>query len=287
MLRSAREALGISPREMAARLNWIPSHLIAVEENRFENLRGDAFARGYLRAYAKQVEVSESVLLKAYDTMLAPELPDAKDSVEIKSESPLKKPEVSIALGLVCAVLLVTGLWWWQSPPRLKPLVPVTKVSEEPITEELLEQPAASEEGLIAVAKQFAETETALEESALEEADAEVAEARAQATLETALDQPLASPIEEVGAGIEGAESNAMLQFRFSGDCWVEVRDGNDELIFADLRREGESFNLNGLPPFNITVGDSRTVELRFQGEPVAITPRRGRLLARVTVGAP
>ena len=286
MLRTAREALGISSREMADRLNWLPGHLTAMEENRFEVLRGTAFARGYLRAYAKQLELSESVLLAAFEAMQTPEFPAAGDSAETVSESPLKKPEVGIALGLACAVLLITGLWWWQSDVPQKPAPQVTNVSEQRIGEAEPEQSPASDQLLVVAAEQFAATEAALEQSAIEQAELEVAEAEAEMPLDPVLDQPLAGPAEDTDTGIEAVEGDAMLQFRFSGDCWVEIRDGNDELIYKDFLRDGDSVNLDGLPPFNILLGDSTVVDLSYQGEPVLITPRRGRVLARFTVGA-
>jgi cytoskeleton protein RodZ len=290
MLRAAREALGISSREMADRLNWMPTHLIAVEEDRFEVLRGTAFVRGYLRAYAKQVDIPESLLLAAFEALQAPELPAADGAVAVESESPLKRPEVGIALGLVCAVLLIAGLWWWQSAAPQKPAPSVTSVSEETIGEVEPEQLPASDQLLVVAAEQFAATEAALEESALEEAEAEVVEAEegeAETPLDPVLDQPPTSPAEDAATDMADVEGDAMLQFRFSGDCWVEIRDGNDELIHEDFHRDGDHVNLDGLPPFNILLGDSTVVELSYQGEPVVITPRRGRVLARFTLGAP
>jgi cytoskeleton protein RodZ len=310
MLRVAREALNISSREMADRLNWMPAYLIAVEENRFEALRGAAFARGYLRTYAKQVGIPESAVLAAFDALHAPELPAAEDRVEVKSALPMEKPGVGIALGLACAVLLIAGLWWWQSAAPQKPALAVTNITEQRPGEEALEQPIASDESLAAAAAQIAATGATLEEYALEEADAEVADAEvadaevadaevAEAELGEAepedvgaapypaLDQSLISSAEDADTGTEGVESEAMLQFRFGGDCWVEIRDGNDELIYRDFRRDGDSLDLVGLPPFNILLGDSTEVELYYRGELVEITPRRGRVLARFTVGVP
>jgi len=293
MLRTAREALGISSREMADRLNWIPTHLIAVEENRCEVLRGKAFTRGYLCAYAKQVDIPETAVLTAFEAIQEDELPVAKDSLELTSESLLKKPEVSIALGLACAALLITGLWWWQSgaAPE-KPAARVTNVMEDSGREVEPEQPAVGDEPgdelLVAAAEQFAATGAALEASALNEADAEVLESEVTEaeTATPALGQSLASPGEQTDSGFAEVAGDAMLQFRFSGDCWVEVHDGNDERIYKDMRRDADSLNLDGLPPFNILLGDSTVVELRYRGEPVVITPRRGRVLARFTVGA-
>ena len=86
----------------------------------------------------------------------------------------------------------------------------------------------------------------------------------------------------EAGAPATGDEA---LLFRFSGDCWIEIRNGADELIYADLRREGDELAMDGLPPFQVLVGDAQNVELLYLGEPFDITPRPGRALARFTVG--
>ena len=61
---------------MADRLNWLPSYVKAVEENHFDELRGDAFVRGYLRAYARQVDLPEDDIVAAYDA----QKPSTEDS---------------------------------------------------------------------------------------------------------------------------------------------------------------------------------------------------------------
>ena len=79
--------------------------------------------------------------------------------------------------------------------------------------------------------------------------------------------------------------TDALLQFRFSGDCWLEVRDGTDTLIYADLHRSGDELDLDGQPPFVILVGDSRYVQLHYDGQEFEIQSRPGRVVARFSVG--
>ena len=66
-LRQAREQAGISPREMADRLNWLPAHVGIIENNEFDSLRGPAFVRGYLRAYARALGLDEDEMVALYD----------------------------------------------------------------------------------------------------------------------------------------------------------------------------------------------------------------------------
>jgi cytoskeleton protein RodZ len=83
------------------------------------------------------------------------------------------------------------------------------------------------------------------------------------------------------------SSADAVLEFSFSGDCWLEVRDGDGQLIYADLRRAGDRLALDGNPPFQVLAGNAAAVALSFRGEPVPVRTRPGRETARFTVGEP
>ena len=53
----------------------------------------------------------------------------------------------------------------------------------------------------------------------------------------------------------------------------VEVRDGTGRMIHKDLSRAGSSLELRGEPPFKILLGYAHGVELRYNGDNVAIAP--------------
>ncbi|MGH8593041.1 MAG: helix-turn-helix domain-containing protein, partial [Gammaproteobacteria bacterium] len=52
-LRQAREAHKLSIDEVAAQLNLKPTVIVALEQDRYQDLASAAFARGYLRGYAR------------------------------------------------------------------------------------------------------------------------------------------------------------------------------------------------------------------------------------------
>jgi len=114
ILRDARREQGISSREMASRLNWMPSHLDAVEENRFEVLRGRTFVRGYLRTYARVLGVPESEVLVALEAMSIETDAPAENDRRDGREPPWKDPTVGIATGVALAILLALAFWLWQ-----------------------------------------------------------------------------------------------------------------------------------------------------------------------------
>ncbi len=291
LLREARERLGYSPREMADRLNWLPGYVKAVEENHFDELRGDAFVRGYLRAYARQVGLAEDDIVAAYDA----QRPAAEDSDSgqqgASTAGPGAGPGRTIFIGIVVALLVVAGLWWSQEQSAQQPArpaaVPVETVIEAPSVSlaetRPREEAAPIEQSVYSVTIQIAEADSGQSEVA--DATDEPSTGR---LADTENGEPAQALAEEPDLEVPAIDSELpLLEFSFDGDCWVEVRDGNEELIYADLRTAGDELSLNGLPPFNIRLGDATVVELRFQGEPFPITTRPGRVLAKFSVGEP
>ncbi len=114
MLQAAREARGLSALDVSSRLNWLPEYVALIERDEFDRLRRPAFARGYLRAYARMLGLDETIVLAGYDEV-APVA--AKPSARTRSQRPLplQRTGVGIMLGLGVLALLVLGLWWAQT----------------------------------------------------------------------------------------------------------------------------------------------------------------------------
>lgn len=114
MLQAAREARGLSPLDVSQRLNWLPEYVALIERDEFERLRRPAFARGYLRAYARMLGLDETIVLAGYDEVRpAPAKPSAK--ARSPRPLPLQRTGVGIMFGLGVLALLVLGLWWAQA----------------------------------------------------------------------------------------------------------------------------------------------------------------------------
>jgi cytoskeleton protein RodZ len=64
-LREAREAMGLSVEEVAGRLKFAPRQIEALEAGDFAQLPEMAFIRGFVRSYARLVQMDEKPLLAA------------------------------------------------------------------------------------------------------------------------------------------------------------------------------------------------------------------------------
>ncbi len=118
-LRRAREALKLSRAEAAAGLYLNESIVTALEEDDLDALPGSVFVQGYLRKYARLLNIPEGPLLKAYSHQTPtrkqrkkPEGPLAGAPIrsEIHSNHTIVRLiSWAIALGLLALVAV-----WWQ-----------------------------------------------------------------------------------------------------------------------------------------------------------------------------
>jgi cytoskeletal protein RodZ len=116
MLKAAREDLEISEREAADRLNWMPGYVAIIERDEYAALRRPSFAKGYVKAFGRLVELDEEVLMAAFGAIETRGLNAGSSAVEKSTPTalPPHRTGLSIVVGLCSLFLLFAILWWWQ-----------------------------------------------------------------------------------------------------------------------------------------------------------------------------
>ena len=113
-LRETREQLGLSIEDVSARLH-LDRHIIEkLEEDEFEQLPAPAFIRGYLRGYARFLELPHHPIIEAFDShKLKPPLliADIATSQEAHSSDLLMR----FATGAIVALSVLLSVIWWQN----------------------------------------------------------------------------------------------------------------------------------------------------------------------------
>ncbi|MEE4660688.1 MAG: DUF4115 domain-containing protein, partial [Halieaceae bacterium] len=189
-----------------------------------------------------------------------------------------------VVLGLLFAAMVVVMIWMRERPAETTVATPSAD-SAGTLDVEQRAAPAPAAPSSIAETLTPQATESVDEQidtpssavDALEQAPADEPVSAAVPALEEESGAELPAPPAEVDEGV--------LQFSFSGECWLEVKDGSGELIYSDLKVAGDTLSLSGEPPFQIVAGNAAAVTLRYLGEPVAVTSPPGRNLARFAVG--
>ncbi len=108
-LKLERDRRGLSLLEVA-RISRVPfKSLEALEDGRFDDLPGDVFSRGFLRSYARVLQVEPTPLLEAFEQLRgkSPELPlPVVSPVELEGRAPTRR--FGVAIAFIVLLLLVT-----------------------------------------------------------------------------------------------------------------------------------------------------------------------------------
>ena len=121
-LRQARESRGWDQGEVARKLNLTVSSLNHVETGAFDKLPGHTFARGYIRAYAKLMDLDQAALVDAFDRYTGTH---AKGS-DVHSLGRIEEPvrlshNILRGVSLLLLVAVVGGGFvWWQDQGSLR-----------------------------------------------------------------------------------------------------------------------------------------------------------------------
>lgn len=116
-LRKAREAQGLSLEEVANKLFLSRQRLIDIENDDFSRISSLIYARGYLRAYAKLVGVSEIDILKKFGQL---EIQDQRGHADLSviarsGGKPVSKQRRYIRwinMAIIGLLILMVVLWW-------------------------------------------------------------------------------------------------------------------------------------------------------------------------------
>jgi cytoskeletal protein RodZ len=80
--------------------------------------------------------------------------------------------------------------------------------------------------------------------------------------------------------------ARGLLEMRFTGESWVEVRDARGRLVVADLMEAGRFVSLQTFGPVEVLVGAVNDSTVIFNGETLDLSGRSYQNVARVTLGA-
>ncbi|MBI1175271.1 MAG: DUF4115 domain-containing protein [Sideroxydans sp.] len=261
-LREAREGMGLSVHDVVNRLKFAPRQIKALEDDDFAQLPEAAFVRGFVRSYARLLQLDEAPLLAA--------LPDAhaqdktalagRQSVEVPFPSvySLRKSNI-IWLSAALIVALALGLFTWlydkeeEKQPRVESLaVPLAAV---PVSAVPAVAPAATP-----------------------------AAAPPAVTPPVPAPVPVAEPPHPKLLPPRAAATPGMIRMTFDEDSWVEVKDKNGQVLMSQINPAGSEQNLNGEPPFTLTIGHAGGVKLYYKGKPVDLAPNTNVDVAHLTL---
>ncbi len=279
MLRDARIALGLTENQVAEQLNLRLSVIKNIESEQFDAKVPETFMRGYLKNYAKLLNVNYQDIKTSYESLdvanrQGNEMKSFSQSHKTQAENNLLK---LISIILVVVLIAVTVVWWLQQANNEDSLAaePELGISEQQDHQQNEQATLSADvDGHEGTAQS---TETSVVNTA--ESALPITPGNSQVTNSDTVQA--ASPVEVLSAEQsvaqvslnlnEGEQTSgaAELTLTFRGDCWVNIFDASGERLAWGIKKADYVMTLQGQPPFNITLGKPELVAIDYNQQAI------------------
>lgn len=272
-LRAAREARRLTVADVAQALKLGPRQVEALEGGDWGSLPGTTFIRGFVRNYARLLQVDAVPLMAQLDATVA----TAKVNLDVPENASGAMPATRSAVqrhnrGIVIlgAVLLVAaGLAYLLLPDDLTAL---RDKAQGMIDSAARKDSKVTETVAVPVAKEPTAPEPAFPPGQTPE---QVINPQLQA-----LPQLAPAPAGQAAA----TAGTGTLGLAFKGESWVEIRDRDGKVLLSERRTVGGDQALDGAAPLTVTLGKASAVALTWRGKPVDLAPHSKGEVARLTL---
>jgi len=280
-LRAARERLGRSLTDIAAALRIRLSHLEALEEGHITLLPGNAYAMGYVRAYARVLGLDAEDMVRRFKAEAA-EVGRRTDLV-----FPVPMPDRGLPagavmlLGLVLAVGAYAG-WYRLSGEGRLPAEAVTAIPERlaSLAEQALPPPVnpATDAPIADLPIADAPAGPAPRVAAADPMDAAPVPPVPVISPTSAAAAPLGNPIpDEVLAPAPPPATQAAdvsrIVLHASADAWIQVKDRSGGILLNRTMKAGETWPVPRQDNLLLTTGNAGGTDILLDG---AATPSLG-----------
>lgn len=301
-LKNKRIDLGMDEREVATRLKLPIEQVRALESNNFDYFRSKTFARGFLKNYIRLLELDEKYLLSALDGASESEEttiePVSKDVKQAQMADP-----IVILVSIIIGILLIFLAFWW--PTMMQSSDAALVEDEELPAETAVIELDAETQDLTQIA------ELALQ-SEIEQAELAPIDPPSNNTVVTGLSAEKIALLKDAGVDPEvievppkviqtqvvvSAEIEQELEeeqealpfythdlvIEYTIDCWTEVRNSKDEIIFSGVKSAGSTLTLTEDGTYKLVLGYAPGVKsVVFKGTEVDIAPYTRQDLTRI-----
>lgn len=114
-LRLAREAMNLSEKEVATRLHLSQKYINILENEDFKQGLPNVFIRGYIRSYARLLNISEPEIVQAIEQFdLNTKAKQAQTALTIPKSNSLKSRRYPrlITFFILTVIISQVGIWW-------------------------------------------------------------------------------------------------------------------------------------------------------------------------------
>ena len=257
-LAAARADLKLSLADVSQQIKYGVKQIAAIEADDYTKLPGTTFVRGMIRSYAKLVQIDPTPLLANLGRRDVPAA--ATVDLRISGQEPFveggaKSNRVYALLSLAALVAVaVVAYEWWANPLKTGEVVTIMPRSAQSDAGEAAPAPASDPPDAPPAPAPASVPKPAAEGAA------RVAEQRTQ----------VVAPAGAAGARVGGPKR---IELEFDQPSWVEIKQANGKTLLSQLNQGGTKQVIEGMPPFEVVIGNAASVRLKYNDAPVDLRP--------------
>ena len=279
VLRKKRENIGLSIDHIGNQLNLDPKLIESLEKNDYEKFDIETYLKGYLRAYAKILDLDSDMVINLYKESNPEKIPEIRPDVKPKYQRNIPDRSVKLFAYIIGITITLSILVWYQKNILVQPfeenlMITNIKIHENTningvdITYKIINHTNFWQWPINKVEKNYESNSDGLELVESEKTQDKI--------------KNIADTNEVSAYNIQ--QSNDTLVLNLTDDSWIEIYDKEGSRLFLDLARGGKNYIINGNSPFDILLGAANNVSIEFNGSSVDIEPYIKFGIARFTL---
>lgn len=274
-LAAAREASGLSVAQVAEQMRISPRQVEAIEADRYGELPGAVFVRGFIRNYARLLKLDPIPLLHALEPALGGDVPLRAHEIAGTLPVTVRRSHSRLWLGvfaLVVALAAAAAAYeWWRGRTGADGTIGSGGMTGVPAAP----QPPAG-------------SATAPAQDIVPLTPERLTDAPAPDRAQPAPPADAGSVVVGPGAAPQAAPEQAMaapaaarLEFELLAPTWLELRDDSGAVQFSGTLPGGTQRNFEVSPPVDVVVGNVSGVRITYNGKPLDVASHATRNIAR------
>ncbi len=288
VLREARERAGLSVNDVADRIKFAPRQVEALEANDFAHLPQATFLRGFVRSYARVLQLDEAVLIAALPVEPSAQPPVKSHGIDVPFPTVQALRRVNLvwlAAALSVALLLALFVWWSAGAPKVKPEVTAIETITLPTagieaaSAPQVNSPPVEPVAVPSIAPNV-ETKPVIEHRKNAEQKNKLPEAKLPVVVDGTTPVPTKPtlPLEVL--------KRRPLHFVFVDDAWAEVKDVNGAVLLSRVNLRGSEQWIGGprRAPYEVSISRPANVKLYFKGREIDLSEYAAMEVAHLTV---
>jgi len=313
VLSAARIAKKLTQQDVSDSLRYSIKQIDALESNRFDALPDAMITRGFIRNYARLLEIDAEPLLASYRGRM-PDKQQAHLSVQSSMQqvqlSKDSQPWLKYILGSIVVLLFLVAWFFYMEYQSKAVTAPVEKTPEAVASDAASTAPEATPslemplpEIALPAAERQAEDATTVSGVATDMNGAAVSSAGAEAlpanqaagvgspavqpspaqpsAVQPQVSQPTISQ-PAVSQPTPDAVAKKNVSISVTEKTWVSVTDKSGKVVFEKMLSAGATEGFDALPPLSVVVGNAKAAQLTYAGKPVDLSTQTGSNVARI-----